>query len=105
MRWQGSSRRKVTGGKVIVARGKRKFEMGRESADTRISEIKRKNVPVEKHLGYFACYVSFFPKLIQGPIERPQHFLPQLREKKYFDYNLKTKLSNIILTFLECTTS
>jgi small subunit ribosomal protein S8e len=46
MRWQGSSRRKVTGGKVIVARGKRKFEMGRESADTRISEIKRKNVPV-----------------------------------------------------------
>ncbi|HWR26019.1 MAG TPA: 30S ribosomal protein S8e [Methanosarcina sp.] len=45
MRWQGSSRRKVTGGKVIAARGKRKFEMGRESAETRISEIKRKNVP------------------------------------------------------------
>jgi small subunit ribosomal protein S8e len=45
MRWQGTSRRKVTGGKVIAARGKRKFEMGRESAETRISEIKRKNVP------------------------------------------------------------
>jgi small subunit ribosomal protein S8e len=44
MRWQGNSRRKVTGGKVISARGKRKFEMGRESAETRISEIKRKNV-------------------------------------------------------------
>ncbi|WP_440945631.1 30S ribosomal protein S8e [Methanosarcina sp. T3] len=44
MRWQGSSRRKATGGKVIAARGKRKFEMGRESADTRISEVKRKNV-------------------------------------------------------------
>ena len=45
MRWQGSSRRKVTGGKIIASRGKRKFEMGRESADTRISEVKRKNVP------------------------------------------------------------
>ena len=44
MRWQGSSRRKVTGGKVIAARGKRKFEMGRESAETRISEVKRKNI-------------------------------------------------------------
>ena len=45
MRWQGSSRRKVTGGKVIAARGKRKFEMGRESADTRITGVKRKNIP------------------------------------------------------------
>ena len=44
MRWQGNSRRKVTGGKVIAARGKRKFEMGRESAETRISEVKRKKI-------------------------------------------------------------
>jgi small subunit ribosomal protein S8e len=44
MRWQGNSKRKVTGGKIIAARGKRKYEMGRESAETRISEIKRKNV-------------------------------------------------------------
>ena len=44
MRWQGSSKRKVTGGKVIASRGKRKFEMGRESAETRISDVKRKNV-------------------------------------------------------------
>ena len=50
-------------------------------------EIKRKRVPVEKHLGYFACYVSFFPKLVQGPIERPQQFLPELREPHVFDYN------------------
>jgi small subunit ribosomal protein S8e len=44
MRWQGNSKRKVTGGKIIAARGKRKFEMGRESAETRISEVKRKNI-------------------------------------------------------------
>lgn len=45
MRWQGNSRRTVTGGKVTSSRGKRKFEIGRESADTRISETKRKNIP------------------------------------------------------------
>ncbi|MDI9395875.1 MAG: 30S ribosomal protein S8e [Euryarchaeota archaeon] len=44
MRWQGNSKRKATGGKIITARGKRKFEMGRESAETRINEVKRKNV-------------------------------------------------------------
>jgi alginate O-acetyltransferase complex protein AlgI len=50
-------------------------------------EVKKRNVPAEKHAGYFALYVSFFPKLIQGPIERPQHFLPQLREQKAFNYD------------------
>ncbi len=44
MRWQGSSRRRETGGKIIAARGKRKFELGRESAETRISDVKRKNI-------------------------------------------------------------
>ena len=60
-------------------------------------EIKRKNVPVEKHIGYFACYLSFFPKLIQGPIERPQHFLPQLREQHLFD---STEVTNGIRLML-----
>jgi alginate O-acetyltransferase complex protein AlgI len=49
-------------------------------------EIKRRKLVAERHLGYFACYISFFPKLIQGPIERPQHFLFQLREDYKFDY-------------------
>jgi alginate O-acetyltransferase complex protein AlgI len=32
----------------------------------------------ERHLGYFALYVLFYPQLVAGPIERPQHLLPQL---------------------------
>ncbi|WP_319508120.1 30S ribosomal protein S8e [uncultured Methanolobus sp.] len=44
MKWQGRSRRKYTGAKVKTARGKRKFELGRESADTHIHEAKRKNI-------------------------------------------------------------
>jgi D-alanyl-lipoteichoic acid acyltransferase DltB (MBOAT superfamily) len=60
-------------------------------------EIKRKNSKAEKHLGYFACYVSFFPKLIQGPIERPKHFLPQLREQHIFNYNEVTSGIRLML--------
>jgi alginate O-acetyltransferase complex protein AlgI len=33
----------------------------------------------EKHPGYFALSISFFPKLLQGPIERGGNLLPQLR--------------------------
>jgi alginate O-acetyltransferase complex protein AlgI len=33
----------------------------------------------ENHLGYFALSISFFPKLLQGPIERGGGILPQMR--------------------------
>lgn len=33
----------------------------------------------EKHLGYFALYVSFFPQLVAGPIERFSRLAPQLK--------------------------
>lgn len=35
----------------------------------------------EKHLGIFALYVSFFPQLVAGPIERSTNLLPQFRKK------------------------
>ena len=34
----------------------------------------------EKHLGHLALSLSFFPKLLQGPIERSGNLLPQLYE-------------------------
>ena len=33
----------------------------------------------EPHFGRFALYVSFFPQLVAGPIERAERLLPQLR--------------------------
>ena len=39
----------------------------------------------ERHLGYFALYMAFFPKVLQGPIERAGVLLPQLRCRYYFD--------------------
>ena len=31
-------------------------------------------------------FVSFFPLLVAGPIERATHFLPQIIKKREFDY-------------------
>jgi len=41
----------------------------------------------EQHLGYFALYLAFFPKLLQGPIERAGNLLPQLKQKYEFNYD------------------
>jgi small subunit ribosomal protein S8e len=44
MRWQGTSRRKYTGGRLVRARGKRKFETGREAAETHLGETAKKTI-------------------------------------------------------------
>jgi D-alanyl-lipoteichoic acid acyltransferase DltB (MBOAT superfamily) len=38
----------------------------------------------ERHLGIFALYVSFFPQLVAGPIERFCRLAPQLKQKHIF---------------------
>ncbi|MDW7726606.1 MAG: 30S ribosomal protein S8e [Candidatus Methanoperedens sp.] len=38
MKWQGISRRKYTGGRIVSARSKRKFEIGGETANTHVGE-------------------------------------------------------------------
>lgn len=44
-----------------------------------VIEVYRGNYKAERHLGHYALYVFFFPQLVAGPIERPQHLLPQLK--------------------------
>jgi alginate O-acetyltransferase complex protein AlgI len=41
----------------------------------------------ERHFGYFALYLSFFPKVLQGPIERAGDLIPQLKDKYEFNYD------------------
>jgi alginate O-acetyltransferase complex protein AlgI len=40
----------------------------------------------EKNFVVYATYVMFFPQLVAGPIERPQHLLHQFWENHDFDY-------------------
>jgi len=39
----------------------------------------------ERHFGHFALYVSFFPQLVAGPIERSTHLMPQLKAPQKFN--------------------
>jgi len=48
-------------------------------------DVYRGKLKPEKHPGIFALYVSFFPQLVAGPIERASHLLGQFYEEKYFD--------------------
>lgn len=50
-------------------------------------DVYRGVTPVERHFGIFALYVSFFPQLVAGPIERSHHLLPQFRKPHRFDYD------------------
>jgi len=49
-------------------------------------DVYRGNCKAERHFGYFALYVTFFPQLVAGPIERSDRLLPQLHQSHKFDY-------------------
>ena len=49
-------------------------------------EVYRGRQKAERHFGFYALYVMFYPQLVAGPIERPHNLLTQLHEDKPFDY-------------------
>lgn len=56
----------------------------------------------EKHFGYYALYVSFFPQLVAGPIEKASFLLPQLKEERKFNAdNLISGSKIAIIGFLK----
>lgn len=50
-----------------------------------IDVYKRKLTPTRDFLA-FSAFVSFFPQLVAGPIERATHLLPQFYQARIFDY-------------------
>ncbi|SDH86045.1 MBOAT family O-acyltransferase [Winogradskyella thalassocola] len=50
-----------------------------------IDVYKRKLEPTKDIIAFFA-FVSFFPQLVAGPIERATNLLPQFYKKRHFDY-------------------
>lgn len=51
----------------------------------------------ERHAGIYALYVSFFPQLVAGPIERARNLMPQFREKHDFNPAMFTSGLRLIL--------
>lgn len=50
-----------------------------------LADVYTGKIRAEKHFGYYALYVSFFPSLICGPIGRAGDLLPQYRQTHTFD--------------------
>lgn len=48
-------------------------------------DVYRGDIKAERHFGIYALFVSFFPQLVAGPIERAKNLLPQFRGKHAFD--------------------
>lgn len=47
-----------------------------------VIDVYRGKVPAERNLLEYALYVSFFPQLVAGPIERAAHLLPQFKRAR-----------------------
>lgn len=49
-------------------------------------DVYRGTIKAEKNFVVYALFISFFPQLVAGPIERAKNMLPQFREKHKFSY-------------------
>ncbi|GAA3752934.1 MBOAT family protein [Flavobacterium ginsengisoli] len=52
-----------------------------------VIDIYKDRIKAEKNLIDYSLFVSFFPLLVAGPIERATHLLPQIKKKRSFDYS------------------
>lgn len=50
-------------------------------------DVYRRQIPAERNLLRYAAFLSFFPTVISGPIQRGTGLLQQLREGRDFDYS------------------
>ena len=52
-----------------------------------VIDIYKDRIKPERNFIDYSVFVSFFPLLVAGPIERATHLLPQILKKREFDYN------------------
>ncbi len=51
-----------------------------------VIDIYKKRITAEKNFVDYSVFVSFFPLLVAGPIERATHLLPQIKRERKFNY-------------------
>ena len=67
-----------------------------------VLDVYHGTIAAEHHFGYYALFVSFFPQLVAGPIERPENLLPQLRTEHHFEKdNFYVGMKRIIAGFFK----
>ncbi len=65
-------------------------------------DVYRQTIPAEKNFFRYALFVSFFPQLVAGPIERSKNLLAQIQKPAHFEvenarYGLLTMAYGLIL--------
>lgn len=51
-----------------------------------VIDVYKGDIKAERHFGKYATFISFFPQLVAGPIERTMNLLPQIKAEHKFDY-------------------
>lgn len=65
-------------------------------------DIYRGKIAAERHFGYYALFVSFFPQLVAGPIERPGDLIPQLKtETRFKTEDFKCGIKYLLVGFFK----
>lgn len=62
-----------------------------------VIDVYKGKIKAEKNFVLYAAYISFFPQLVAGPIERADKLLPQFYEEHRFDYE---RVKNNLLLML-----
>ena len=52
-----------------------------------VLDLYKNRIKPERNFVDYSVFVSFFPLLVAGPIERATHLLPQILKKREFDYS------------------
>lgn len=52
-----------------------------------VIDIYKGRIEPEKNVVDYSLFVSYFPLLVAGPIERATHLLPQLKKRRVFNYD------------------
>ncbi|QXP67482.1 MBOAT family protein [Polaribacter sp. AHE13PA] len=60
-------------------------------------DVYQKKLTPSNNFVSFASFVSFFPQLVAGPIERATNLLPQFHKERKFDYNYAVSGMKLIL--------
>lgn len=69
-----------------------------------IFDVYHKRVETEHNLLNYMLFVSFFPQILSGPISKAQELLPQIKQRREFNYNQTVDGLKLLLwgMFLKC---
>ncbi len=62
-----------------------------------VLDVYKGKYPAEKNYIDYSVFVGFFPTIVMGPIQRANHFIPQLKEEHPFEYD---RVSDGLFTIL-----